>query len=217
MRELKNHTEEQILEVIEKVVCRISKKYTFGYYAQDDIAQEARILALEAVNNGEYDESRSLENFLAVYIKNRLLNLKRNKYYRHEKPCFNCPFFDPKCLKSTNECAEFEDKLECERYALWVKLNTAKKNLVDTIDIYSIDDEKESNTRTDTDFVENSDGNELMEYISQNIPKTLREDYLKMLHNHNVRKSGQAKVTTAKQMLVMQEVAQLIEKYHGRA
>jgi hypothetical protein len=32
-----------------------------------------------------YDESRPLENFLAVHVKNRLNNFKRDKYYRQQK------------------------------------------------------------------------------------------------------------------------------------
>jgi DNA-directed RNA polymerase specialized sigma24 family protein len=72
-------TSEQ-LEIIQKVIARISSKHKFSYYEIEDIKQEAFIIACEALEN--YDSSRPLENFIARHISNRLKTLRRNKYFR---------------------------------------------------------------------------------------------------------------------------------------
>ncbi|MFY9239435.1 MAG: sigma factor [Roseovarius sp.] len=72
-------TNEQF-EIIQIVIDRIAKNYTFSYYEEDDIRQEAFIIAAEALKN--YDSSRPLENFISRHLANRLKNLIRDKYYR---------------------------------------------------------------------------------------------------------------------------------------
>lgn len=72
--------EDEKYEIILKVVKRIANKHVFPHYGVEDIIQEGFIIGLEALKR--YDNSRPLENFLAVHIRNRLLNLKRDKYYR---------------------------------------------------------------------------------------------------------------------------------------
>ena len=67
--------------IIEKVISRTAPKYTFGYYEVDDIKQESYIICLDAMKN--YDNNRPLENFLSKHLSNRLKDLKRNKYFRH--------------------------------------------------------------------------------------------------------------------------------------
>lgn len=67
-------------EKIREIARAAAKKYTFPNYDEDDIEQEAFIIGLEAMSR--YDPDRPLENFLRVHIKNRLSNLRRDKYYR---------------------------------------------------------------------------------------------------------------------------------------
>jgi len=88
------------MEIIEKVINRTAPKYTFGYYELEDIKQESYIICLDAMKN--YDNNRPLENFLSKHLSNRLKDLKRNKYFRHNV---------------INESH--------------IKLNEAKKNLMD--------------------------------------------------------------------------------------
>lgn len=68
------------MEVILRVIEKISPKYTFGYYEADDIRQESYIICLKALR--KYDESRPLENFLSRHLSNRLKSLIRDKYSR---------------------------------------------------------------------------------------------------------------------------------------
>jgi len=72
--------ETEVLKTIEKVTKSLAPKYTFGYLDVEDIAQIATIEALRALD--KYDESRPLENFLFIFVANRLKNYKRDNYYR---------------------------------------------------------------------------------------------------------------------------------------
>jgi DNA-directed RNA polymerase specialized sigma24 family protein len=78
----KGMTEKEVLEIINKVASRYAHKFRFGYFEADDIRQEAVIIAMEALER--YEEGRPLENFLAVHVKNRLNNFKRDKYLTGE-------------------------------------------------------------------------------------------------------------------------------------
>ena len=59
-------TEEQVIATINKVAARYAHKFKFGYYEAEDIKQEAFIIAMEALDR--YDETRPLENFLALRV-----------------------------------------------------------------------------------------------------------------------------------------------------
>jgi len=72
-----------VTETIEKVANRYAYKFQFAYYTPEDIKQEAFIIAMEALDR--YDGKRPLENFLAVHVKNRLNNFKRDNFYRQSK------------------------------------------------------------------------------------------------------------------------------------
>ena len=83
MKVPKGMTQQEVTETIEKIRNRYAHKIQFAFYTPDDIRQEAFIIAMEALDR--YDSSRPLENFLAVHVKNRLNNFKRDKYYRQKK------------------------------------------------------------------------------------------------------------------------------------
>jgi len=76
-------TEEQVILTISKISSRLANKFTFANYEEEDIAQEAFIIGMDAMDR--YDEKRPLENFLSVHIKNRLMNFKRDNYYRPDE------------------------------------------------------------------------------------------------------------------------------------
>jgi DNA-directed RNA polymerase specialized sigma24 family protein len=69
------------MTIITKVIDRTAPKYVFGFYELEDIKQESYIICLNALEN--YDNNRPLENFLSKHLSNRLKDLKRNKYFRH--------------------------------------------------------------------------------------------------------------------------------------
>lgn len=85
MKKIKGLTQEEILEVGEKVARNHSHK-VFGYYTNDDIHQEVWIIILDRLN--DFDASKvvttnikkGLENFLNSVVSKRLINLYRDKY-----------------------------------------------------------------------------------------------------------------------------------------
>ena len=143
-------TESEVLEVVNRICDRYAYKFKFGYFEPDDIRQEAFIIAIEALER--YDESRPLENFLAVHVKNRLNNFKRDRYYRQHK--------------------KLDENID--------QLNNSKKFLMDTLDISNIRDEKEGNMRLDDDFIEKIANEELLEIIDEHLDVSFRSDYLRV-------------------------------------
>lgn len=150
MKVPKGMKESEVLEVINRICNRYAHKFKFGYFTPDDIRQEAFIIAIDALER--YDESRPLENFLAVHVKNRLNNFKRDRYYRQQK------------IKN--------DDLD--------ELNNSKKFLMDTLDIDNIRDEKEGNMRLEDEFVDKIANEELLEIIDEHLDVSFRSDYLRI-------------------------------------
>ena len=146
-------TEREVTETITRVANRYAYKFQFGFYTPDDIRQEAFIIAMDALDR--YDESRPLENFLAVHVKNRLNNFKRDKYYRQQK----------------------EDQANKNKYD-----NNTKKFLMEPIDINSVRDEHENNMRLDDDFIHTVEDQELLDIIDTYLDVGLRADYLRILN-----------------------------------
>lgn len=71
--------EQRILDFIKQISKNLSKKITFDIWESDDIEQEVYLLMLEAQK--EFDPKRGDEyTFYFNYIKNRLMNFKRDNY-----------------------------------------------------------------------------------------------------------------------------------------
>ena len=148
----------------------------------------------------------NLHNFLRSHIRNRFLNLHRDKLSRHQPPCQGCPFYDPNCQQSKNKCTAFVDKLECDKYAGWEKRNGAKRSLVEPLDISGIRDEKEKNMRNNVDIPEIVTKSELMYIIDNNLPVTMRADFKKMMEDVSVSKQRRDKVISA--------IKKIVEEYY---
>lgn len=71
-------TEEEVLEVMNKVIDKIAPKWTFFGFTVDDIKQESYFILSAALPkyNGDYP----LENFLSVVLPRKLYNLKRDNH-----------------------------------------------------------------------------------------------------------------------------------------
>ena len=154
MKVPKGMTEKEVTETINKICDRYAYKFQFAFYTPEDIRQEAFIIAMEALDR--YDESRPLENFLAVHVKNRLNNFKRDKYYRQQK--------EDQASKSSEHN------------------NNTKRFLMEPIDINSVRDEQENNMRLDDNFVDNVEQQELFDIVDAHLDVNLRADYLRILH-----------------------------------
>ena len=73
-------TEKELLKIIDEIANQFCNKLKFTYYEAEDIKQECYIIAATCLDR--YDGKRPLRNFLFIHIRNRLFNLKRDKFCR---------------------------------------------------------------------------------------------------------------------------------------
>lgn len=81
-------SEAELIEAIDYVVDSLAGGFVFGYFTIEDIRQEARCFALEGLRNfdpnfkSEGALEEKLRSFLFRHVRNRLMNLKRDKQGR---------------------------------------------------------------------------------------------------------------------------------------
>ncbi len=198
-----NYTEEEVVSILERIGRRLAHKFRFGYHDSDDIKQQAVLEGWKGL--AEYDGVRPLENFLSVHIRNRMVNFKRDNYERIDRPCIKCPFhaYDKKnkvCLRHDEEDLE-----NCEWFYKWVMRNSAKRNIVDTIDLDDVDDERESRMSQTFDYEEHTEQRAIYDILDEEIPMEYYEDYHKL-------KSG-ASIAQPRKNKVKEIVAEILKKY----
>lgn len=182
----------EVIETILLVSRRFGQRFKFGYHQRVDIEQEAAVLALEALPKYDPDSGHPLENFLTTHVRNRLINLKRDKYYRSQPPCINCPLFRP---NQESQCAEFDDRNLCDKYSKWLVRNEFKKKLMNSgISTDKLPPTSISNT---TDQIDAAIHTELMDKISGALPIHLRADFMRVLEGMSIPKNRKAKVEEA--------------------
>jgi len=145
-------------DIILRVARKLAPKFTFGYYDEDDIVQEAFQIACEALPR--FDSSKaSLESFIYTHLSNRLQNFKRDNYYRMMAVC--------------NNCGDTHDTCEaCERRH---KLNNAKKQIMSPLNLEHVNYESEILPSCNMEI------QEIRAIIDKALPVELRADYLRML------------------------------------
>ena len=187
----KNMTEEEVLQIMEKVAKRLAYKFRFGYYDIDDMKQEAYLEAIKGLE--KYDEKRPLENFLWTHVRNRLFNLKRNKYERPDKPCLQCPL--NAYSEEDDSCLIYDLRLDCGIYNRWDTRNRTKKNLMRPIEFSEVRDESEKNMSNRDDIENKVIINEILEIIDKNLVNMeLRKLWLKMREGVSIIKDKRTKV-----------------------
>jgi len=83
-----NLTYDDIEDIVEYLVKTKSYGYTFDCYTIDDIAQEIRIICLNALSklDPERVKDGKLQNFFFFFLDNGLKNLKRDNYVGASTP-----------------------------------------------------------------------------------------------------------------------------------
>jgi len=190
--------QKEVLDIIDEVVNNLAPSFKFGYYDIDDIKQEGRILAFEALE--KYDKSRPLKNFLYVHLRNRLGNLIRDKLFRREPPCQKCEFYDKKMKTTKNQCLAFEDKMDCDKWKLYTIRNQSKENIVKPIDIDAVSD-SERNIYSQPDMDWEIEKRDALDKLDLEIPLDLRADYLKMRAGITISKNKREKL-----MIIMKSI-----------
>lgn len=189
-------SETEFLKVLENISKRLVHKFKFGYHDVDDMKQQAAIFALEGLE--KYDHSRPLENFLWTHVRNRLFNYKRNNYQRPDKPCLDCPLYDPDRKISINQCSKYSNKQNCEPYASWSNRNESKKNIMQP---NYIDYDMPHKDSLDL-LIQN---NEIISFLDENIHADYRENYLRLKHGERVTKNKVIKLQKHIQELMQGE------------
>lgn len=174
-------SEEELLQVLDKITKKLIHKFRFGYHSAEDMKQQASIFALEALDR--YDGKRPLENFLWTHVRNRLFNFKRNNYQRPDSPCITCPLYDKHMKNSSNGCLKYEQKLDCSLYNNWFTRNENKKNIMQPS--YIDNDQEYFCNKFGEDLVSNK---EIIEFLDSNIHQEYRESYLKLKHGSKITK-----------------------------
>ena len=198
----KEVSESQFLEIVDNIASKLCDRFKFGYYDRDDIKQECYILAMDAIQR--YDTSRPLPNFLWSHIYKRLCTLKRDKYFRLEKPCDKCPL--DAYVKNTDMCTAFEHKTDCKPYARWYDNNSNKQNIMNPIGISYVNDEQEQNMRDNHQVVSNVSNNEIFEIIERAISLSMRKYWLQQ-------KAG-IKISKKNYDLLMDEINVILEEHN---
>ena len=197
-------TEGEIVEIINRVANRLCRKFRFGYHGLDDIKQQARLFALEAL--GRYDGVRSLENFLWTHVKNHLSNFKRDNFERRTPPCYECQHSFVKSGNNNYGCDTYRDLSHCIIYAKWGKRNDAKKNLMTPIEYEGVCDVNEQHMKSNISGEDMAINQELEDRIDRNLPVVYRKDYSKLKMGIHVMKARREELRAAiKQILQEKE------------
>jgi len=189
-------SEDEVLAAINKALDSLVSHFRFGYYDEDDLRQEGFIFACEALPRFDPDNERkcSLENFLRIHVRNRFLNLRRDKLHRNSPPCLNC------CFSTNNqECAEFSDKHECPKWSGWYGRNQAKRSLVESCDASKV---THVTPIEELDVCARLSRAELLQHVSESIPLALRADYCRFLDGARLSKPRREAVIEAVREIV---------------
>lgn len=194
------YTEAEVTKIIRRVVSSLAETFRFGYYEIEDIKQEGFVLAIELLNKGGFDASKPLDKYLFTHIRRRLINLKRDKFSRHEIPCKKCPFYSPDNSKSPwkNECEIFENKMDCEKWSKWVNRNESKKSLSTPHNSTIMSDDKIIDIpiidESAIDVVNIAHLNEMKKIIIEKIPMEHRADFYRYIHGTTLSKTKKDKI-----------------------
>lgn len=156
-------TDQEFIDVLNKVTQKLIYKFKFGYHEIEDMRQQAAIFALQAME--KYDNKRPLENFLWTHIRNRLFNFKRDNYQRPDKP---------------NIKSQEEESINL--FNSWESRNERKKNLSKTNVIPEGYD-----ASTSSNFVTNISNQELLDLIESQLSYQYREIFIRVKYGDKVK------------------------------
>tara|TARA_R100001509_G_scaffold132657_2_gene86170 strand:+ start:1029 stop:1658 length:630 start_codon:yes stop_codon:yes gene_type:complete len=177
----KGMTEKEVLEVINKTVSYLAPSFKFGYFDIEDMKQEGTIFCIEALSSFNFDKScqddvsNALLTFLKTHVRWRFLNMRRKQLSRVEPPNCEC-----------NLCkSDSPNRLDCKKYANWVKRNVAKKSLMEPFDVDSVMSKDFSSSQDVDSAVFSSD---IIKILNQYISVNIRSDYRKFLDGVSIPK-----------------------------
>lgn len=190
-------SEADVLRIIDEVVAKLASPFKFGFHETDDMKQEGRIFALECLPRFDAAQG-TLKNFLMNHVRNRFINMKRDKFERQHPPCSSCPFYK----HAHDQCGAFSCKDECDKWEGWKKRNMTKRNLMEGYNPNSVTENSGDNSPNSQALLDGMSNQEIIDYVDKNIPMTLRADYCRMLSGVKIPKIRREKVLTKVKQLV---------------
>jgi len=196
-------TEEEVLKTIDVVVSRLAAPFKFGFHETNDMKQEGRLFAMQALK--DFDPARgSLPVFLTNHIRNRFINMKRDKFGRQHPPCSFCPFYK----YQFDKCIAFGCQEDCDKWRGWKTRNTTKRNLIEGYNPNNVVDSLGSCEHNSTTNLEQMSNKEIIVYVNQHLPVSFRADYCRILNG--------VKISKIKRERIFAMVKKLVgEKFHG--
>lgn len=163
----------EFLSAMEHVAIVLSRSFCFGYFDLDDIRQQARLFALEALP--DYDGVRDLANFLFTHVRNRLLNFQRDKLRRNDPPCKAC--------HAGNLCSGSpegsSDGVACQKYRRWFQRQVSKAGIMQPSAWTEATDRRHCNP-DEAGPSELAATQEVWQKIDERLPAEYRAEYRKM-------------------------------------
>lgn len=100
--------------------------FLFGNWSREDLLHEAYLWAAEALPRWD-PEKGNVYTFLRWHLRNKLCNLKRDKWERRDTPCLKCPL--GKWERETDRCLAYLSKDDCEWWRGWQRRNAVKRSI----------------------------------------------------------------------------------------
>lgn len=118
-------SEDQVLEIVNRVIDKIAPKWVFFGYQLDDIKQESYFICSDGMKR--YNGDFPLENFLSVHLHNRLFNFVRKKHGMKDLDDEKKKVLRPAQLKDgTNITEQVSDMYSTMDYSEMVKIINAE-------------------------------------------------------------------------------------------
>jgi DNA-directed RNA polymerase specialized sigma24 family protein len=179
MLEVPGHSQTQVLAIIDRVAAKLAPNYYVGYFDRDDLAQECRCFALEALSR--YDPrpgpdgkpTKPLENFLYKHTRNRLVNLRRDCYRRADYPC-------PLCKDATDYNTGHPDRRYCDRHVNWQRTQDRKAALMAGGGWQVLAEERQWDAGGEADPAGQAEVRDALRLIDAELDLDMRADYLRM-------------------------------------
>jgi len=191
--------EKILYEDVEPVIESIAenKARQFGKIAwldREDIKQEVRLKCWKTLD--KYDPRKAdLYTFLSKCADNRIRDIRRGILYKHNKPCFRCPFWDSHAAKvGKHDCLEYVDKMQCDKYARHEKYVQTKLSANHPINI-------DENRVTDNEYPHRISQTDLIDYIYAHLPS-----YFVPLFDAFIESNFDFKALKPKERIIISEV-----------
>lgn len=193
-------TEEEVLDIVNKTVRYLAPSFKFGYFDVEDMKQEGFIFCLDALESFNFRKSTqdnvpdALFTFLKTHVRWRFLNMRRKQLSRIEPPACSCDL----CKSDAH------NRLDCKKYASWIKRNMAKRSLMEPFDVDETYGKESYGALNVEDTIVSS---ELLQILDEHIPSSLRVDYRKFVDGDTLSKN--------KKERLIQEIKNILHEYYS--